>query len=310
MANGRNHSTGGIVIWRFHDGRRGHFNQIEGLVRSLARRVAVEEVQLLTAGGWLDGIRTINATPAKLPPPTLMVGAGHRTHVPMLWARRRHGGRAIVLMRPSLPRRLFDLCIVPAHDGVSASATTLLTRGVLNDVRPAASKDPHLALVLVGGPSRDHGWDEAAMAEQVAAVIASASNREWLICDSRRTPPSTRVLLAGLARPGVRFVAHDEVDSSWLPRQLSLASLAWVSEDSASMIYEALSAHAAVGALPVPRARLGRVSSGVDALVADGMVTSFGHWREGQPPRPGATPLAEAERCAEWILERWLRHGV
>ena len=38
-------------------------------------------------------------------------------------------------MKPSLPRRWFDLCIVPQHDGVAADAHTLVTEGALNRIR-------------------------------------------------------------------------------------------------------------------------------------------------------------------------------
>ena len=41
-------------------------------------------------------------------------------------------------MKPSLPRRCFDLCIVPRHDGLAPDAHTLVTEGALNRIRPAA----------------------------------------------------------------------------------------------------------------------------------------------------------------------------
>jgi mitochondrial fission protein ELM1 len=41
----------------------------------------------------------------------------------------------------------------------------------------------------------------------------------------------------------------------WLPTQLARADQAWVTADSVSMVYEALTAGAAVGVLDVPRPR-------------------------------------------------------
>ena len=38
-----------------------------------------------------------------LPTPDIVLGAGHRTHLSLLAARRVHRGKAVVLMRPSLP---------------------------------------------------------------------------------------------------------------------------------------------------------------------------------------------------------------
>jgi hypothetical protein len=75
------------------------------------------------------------------------------------------------------------------------------------------------------------------------------------------------------------------------------------------MLYEALSAGSATGALPVPRRRTSRPSRGVDALVASGEVTAFDRWVPGMAlPRP-AMALAEADRCARAILARWPEIG-
>ena len=105
----------------------------------------------------------------------------------------------------------------------------------------------------------------------------------------------------------ISHVAWDTVSPDWLPQALARASIVWVSRDSASMVYEALSSQAAVGLLDVPLQRRGRVSSGVEALRADGMVTAFDDWRQGRALQPPALALAEADRCAQWLEQAWLR---
>ena len=83
------------------------------------------------------------------------------------------------------------------------------------------------------------------------------------------------------------------------------AEVAWVSEDSVSMVYEALTGGARVGLLALPpRGGTGRVLRGLDRLLTDGWVTTHAHWcEEGAlpPPRLG---FDEAARCARLILER------
>lgn len=77
------------------------------------------------------------------------------------------------------------------------------------------------------------------------------------------------------------------------------------------MVYEALTAGAAVGLLAVPLKSghsgdaSNRVSKGLASLIADGWVTPFNAWRErgtlAEPPEP----LHEADRCANYIVRQW-----
>ncbi|MCX7915831.1 MAG: mitochondrial fission ELM1 family protein, partial [Verrucomicrobiae bacterium] len=96
-------------------------------------------------------------------------------------------------------------------------------------------------------------------------------------------------------------------DRDWVPRELSVAEHVWVTEDSVSMVYEALTAGASVGILRVPRRHSSRVVRGLDRLRAQGWVTGFADWEAGQSLRPPPQPLAEADRCAHVIYERFLR---
>ena len=71
------------------------------------------------------------------------------------------------------------------------------------------------------------------------------------------------------------------------------------------MLYEALTAGAACGVLPVPLRRAGRVRAGLERLLADHLVVRYADWaRTGELPEP-ARPLDEAGRCARWIRDRW-----
>ncbi len=296
-----------LVAWWFSDGKAGHANQVRGLLAALSDRLpleahalpALKPRQALAAYAWRRPVRR------DLPAPDLLLGAGHRTHLSLLAARRVHGGRAVVLMKPSLPRRCFDVCIVPEHDGVPSSARVLVTRGVLNVIRPAPVKQAGSGLILVGGPSPHHGWDEAGLLERIKTIAERDPARHWTIASSRRTPPATELRLPELGLPNVDSVMYRDTHADWLPAQLAAAEQVWVTEDSVSMIYEALTAGAAVGVIDVPRRGVGRVVRGVEALLREAWVTSFAAWRQGQALRAPQQVFDEAARCAQWMIERW-----
>lgn len=296
-----------LVVWRLLDGRPGHENQTAGLVRALGERRPLELFDLKAPPRWrglldLLGARCPGAD--GLPKPDLLLGAGQATHAPLLACRRARGGRAVVLMRPSLPRRWFDLCVIPEHDGAIAGPQVLVSRGALNAARPAAQKRADLGLILVGGPSKHFGWDSQGLLAQIECIL-QRDPRAWVIATSRRTPAASERLLRERCAGRAELFTPGQVAPGWLLDQLALAPVAWVSEDSVSMLYEALTAGAGCGLLAVPQRRRGRVRAGLERLLAEGLVTSYAAWHQGRPLARAAEPLDEAGRCADWMLERW-----
>lgn len=297
--------SGSPVIWRFDDGRAGHAQQVSGLLAALAARMPLDVRTIDVTSrphGFTEFCRRRYPPGAALPAPRLLLGAGHRTHWPMLAARRARGGRIVVLMKPSLPRRWFDLCVVPAHDGVAPGAGTLVTDGVLTRVRPGGGRDPASGLVLLGGPSRHHAWDSADMAGRLVELIARRPGvTRWRVLTSARTPADMVRVLA--EEPGLAPLRFDPADSTGPVEALAYCGETWVSEDSVSMLYDALSSGTRTGLLPVPRRRPGRVARNVDALVAAGRLAAPGTYRL---TAPDLEPLNEAARVADWIERQWL----
>lgn len=296
-----------LVIWRFADGKPGHENQTLGLVNALGRARRVSTYQVPVGAGWrswLSLLRSGFRPSQSAPKPDLLIGAGHATHWPMLACRRVHGGEAVVLMRPTLPLSWFDLSLIPAHDGVAPAGNVLVTRGVLNGVRPAEQKDPDLGLILIGGPSRHFDWDSEALCKQVRNLTEQQPTN-WLIATSRRTPAATVQQLEEACARTVRVVPPDRVPPGWLAEQMAKAPVIWVTEDSVSMLYEALTANAACGLLPVPSRHTGRVAAGIKTLLDGGVVCSYQDWLNGRRPQPPAEPFDEATRCAQRILDTW-----
>lgn len=296
------------VVWRFTDATPGHDNQSAGLVKALAalRPVAVHNLPaagpLTAVADWLLGRATVWRD---LPDPALIIGAGHATHVSLLAAARARGGRTVVLMRPSLPVAWFDLCLIPEHDRPKPATNVLETRGALNAMAPAAEKRTDQGLILLGGPSQHHGWNTTQILNQVMAVADRDPNRQWTVTGSRRTPPETLRELATRRADNLRSVDSSSTDADWLAPRLAAASRVWVTEDSVSMVYEALTAGAATGVLHVPHRHKSRVAAGVDALVDEKSVTRFSDWLAGRALRVPDPPPNEAARCAQWIVQRW-----
>lgn len=293
------------VIWRFSDGKAGHDNQSRGLVDALAARVPVSAHEIVLEPGhpvfrWLLGRRYPPGD--ALPSPDLLIGAGHRTHLHLLAARRNRGGRSVVLMKPSLPCAWFDLCLVPLHDGLAQADNLLLTHGALGRVRPGGEHDGDCGLVVIGGPSRHFSWDDESVVAQIGHLLRRRPKARWLLTTSRRTPESLTRRLCALQ--GITVTPFAGAGADWLPARLAEAGEVWVTPDSVSMVYEALSAGARVGLLEVPAGRgRSRVAAAVRRLVDDGWVAAPGQWRLAAGP---GRPLEEAGRCADWIVRTWL----
>lgn len=296
------------IVWRIHDQKPGHANQTRGLVESLATMTDIDcfEVAAPASGRcwlwWLQG----KFPPGKpLPRPDIIVGAGHRTHLAVLAARRAAGGRAIVLMKPSLPTRLFDLCIVPEHDAVRSRNNVIHTRGVLNAIVPTMSHQHERGLMLIGGPSANSGWNHDAMITQIMLTAVQQASVQWTLTTSRRTPPDFTQLLSAECPENVTIVPHEQTGPGWVGHELGRAAQVWVSEESVSMVYEALTSGAAVGLFAVPGKRPGRVARGMTELVRSGWVTRFDDWDRQSPLPSPPGQLHEARRCANLICARY-----
>ncbi len=302
-----------LVIWRLGDGKPGHEKQTLGLARAIlgkcagdlhTMRVASRTASLLD---WLAG-----RFPAGegLPSPHLILAAGHATHFALLAARRARGGRAIVLMKPSLPLFLFDLCVIPEHDGPPRRSNVISVRGALNAVVTGAHERKDLGLFLIGGPSTHHEWDDRKVWAAVSAIATADPGMTWWLTTSRRTPGSFLATAAGEPIPNVQLFPHEKTAAGWLEDALAGCARVWVTEDSVSMLYEALTSGAAVGVLPLAGGRSSRVGRGVESLVREGWVAVFDPQRPGMAPPLPPGRFNEAERVADLVLERFAPQWV
>ncbi|NNJ92118.1 MAG: hypothetical protein HKP55_10605, partial [Gammaproteobacteria bacterium] len=162
-------------VWLVADGKPGHQNQSEGLVQALASRIPLDVKRLPVLPFWktLTGKLFHKNFVLKLfPAPDLVIGAGHGTHTTLLLLSWLFGAKSIVLMNPGLPKFLFDLCLIPEHDAVPASASVIVTKGVLNRIIPAGKKNINHGLILIGGLSKHYDWDTGEILKQIESVVS------------------------------------------------------------------------------------------------------------------------------------------
>lgn len=301
------HTNNALVVWRLLDGKPGHEHQSLGLVNAMQQRLPVKVVDVPVARpglGWLYFLGGVWPAGKNLPEPDMIVGAGHATHGHMLAAKRTYGGKTVCMMQPSLPAELFDVCLIPEHDQYRGFSSFIETRGVINHIQPvsAVTKDSNTVLIMIGGPSKHFHWDELGVIAQVYDLVRKHTEINFVLTTSRRTPDTfvsamQRIKLANLA-----IVPIAETGKDWVQTKLAQVGTAWVTEDSVSMVYEALTAQVAVGLINLPAKSKSRVSRGMETLIDRQLVTRYdpyGLYRQTMHPVLG---FNEASRCSDALL--------
>lgn len=289
------------------DGKPGHLNQSLGLVEALQRQrpdisYSLCAPQSLGALSWLVIRHLFNKN--SLLPAKLVIAAGHRTHLTVLVYGWLLGAKKVLLMKPSLPLRYFDVCLIPEHDQPAAQPNIIETWGVLNRIVPAQKK-VMTGLLLIGGPSKHFNWDEQSVLNQLTSILTKYPQFDWALTTSRRTPSSFLTQLQ-TRKLNIKLIPHEATGLNWLPSELAVTEHCWVTEDSVSMVYEALTAGCDVGLITLASHGEGRLHHGLARLRASNRVSSL------QQPllldkKIVLTPFAEAQRCAALILKKgWL----
>lgn len=308
-----------MVIYIVSDGKKGHLSQTRGLADALCRHArelapqkdcCIHEVDI--SGKSLISKLFYRGSDLDLPRPDLILCAGHGTHFPALSLARYFRCLCMVCMKPSLPMGMFDLCIVPRHDlpdGEISGGHIFRTIGAINSIRPRPDVEKREILILIGGPSKEYGWDAEMILTQLG-TIARNSTSPMVLTTSRRTPPDFAQDVAAVC-PSIRVEPVESTGPTWVVDHLASAREVWVTQDSVSMVYEALSSGAPVGILDMPRkgkpqeAPCSRVARGLRMLVDDGSVCTFTNWARTHALPRAATLLQEADRAADYILSRF-----
>lgn len=305
-----------MVIYIVSDGKKGHLSQTRGLAEALLARAnekspntqhSCHEV-CITGKSWF-GKLFYKGKDLNYPRPDLILCAGHSTHLAALSLARHMRCLCMVCMRPSLPARMFDLCIMPRHDvpeGGIPGDKTFLTNGAINCIKPRPDIEKKETLILIGGPSKEFKWEAEHVLNQLTS-IAVKSSRPIVLTTSRRTP-SDFVQDVAAACPNIKVEPVEQTGPTWVADHLASAHEVWVTQDSVSMVYEALSSGSPVGIIEMLRKgdphkdKPSRVVRGLNMLIADGGACTFTEWAKTRNlPQPKSV-LNEAGRAADYIL--------
>lgn len=299
------------VVWLLHDEKPGHNTQLRGLANRLKAHSGARchwvDCDNYPVPFWraLLGIAPSSEALSTLPEPDMIIAAGSNTHRLLFSLRRRKHAMTTVLMRPSWPLRWLDTAIIPEHDAPTPSNQTLITKGVLNTITPMAKlTDQQNGLILVGGPSKHFEWDDDQVLAQVQQLRQALPKWKWTLSSSRRTPAALMPRLAQLEDAGLSVKDHRTTHSDWLPQALADSRCVWITPDSVSMVYEGLTSGLPTGLFDIPPKNNSRVARGIAQLQSDQSVYALADASKMATFAP-PTPLWEADRATQWLLDRW-----
>jgi mitochondrial fission protein ELM1 len=316
-----------LSIVAFFDGRPGHEKQTRGILNALAvmTPTKVESILVTTVpstyakncAAYFFPFLLQGQSESKWLPADLIIGTGSHTHFPMLLSKKlRHNQsgqqiRVVTCMTPEVfLRNKFDLCCIPMHDEPAPADNVFVTLGPPNTVEHKGIQQDDRGLILVGGVDlKSHVWKSEGTVAQIRIIVDRNPEMYWTVSSSPRTPENTcqDLEVMAVSIKNVSFFRSTETPAGWIEEQYSLNRKVWVTADSISMVYEALSAGCAVGVLPVEwRHQDNKFNKSLEFLTEKKMIIDFESWRKGTPmPAQRPESLNESKRCAREILLRW-----
>jgi mitochondrial fission protein ELM1 len=261
-----NKAINSLVVWRFTDEKPGHDKQTLGLIQQLKEHLPVKAYTFGARPGITNLLEFMlkRYTPGNtLPKPNLLLGAGHTTHLEIITAKKRFGGKSVIIMKPTLPYSLFDLCIIPKHDNPPTRKDIIISEMPLPPPASGNPKDENLGFFLIGGPSRHFKWSDREIIEKINTIIEASPNEgmNWKLSTSRRTPSSFANAIKQNILKELEFFDYRDTPSGWIELQLSNCQQSWVTQDSYSMMCEAVNLCRRVGVFELTQKKTNLFSS-------------------------------------------------
>jgi hypothetical protein len=312
-------TTKELCVVALLDGRPGHEKQTMGIIQALQSRVPVQLIKINVSNFKLfDKIMQTcrlylpvgGLTHPQLDKADLLIGTGSRTHLPMLLYKKKYALPAITCMTPPKHlRKCFDLCFVPEHDGENEDGNIMLTIGAPNSSQNKRNHLKEHGLILLGGvDTKSHHWDSSKVIKMVEKIVKTDSEKLWTISTSPRTPQDTATMIRCLADKyqNIQFYDYTDTPRGWIEKQYDKNNEVWVTADSISMIYEAITAGCKVGIFPMEWLKENsKFKRNENILIGKRLVTTFTSWEQGSTLQEKEIELNEAQRCADRILQIW-----
>lgn len=287
------------------DGKAGHRSQALGLFQAIQRQqhnadfqeVLVDKLSLLQLfkAIWTKSLPVFSSYP------DMIIGVGSHTHFRVwLLGKVFPKAKTIILMKPSLPFSWFNYVVVPEHDGINASNSVIVTKGALNPILNEHRHQPNRILIALGGSSKRHQWDTDKVLASLAQIVEQNPLTDIILTTSRRTPPEflDQLRQQSFARY-LQIFPVEQTPQGWIFEQMQQAQAVWVTEDSVSMVYEALTAGCRVGIIMIDRLKQDRITHSIDLLLQQEIISTTNKLK--QLPQPQA--FKEAERVAIEIIK-------
>jgi uncharacterized protein len=142
--------------------------------------------------------------------------------------------------------------------------------------------------LLIGGVSKHFEWDSDAIQVQIKSILARTPDTQWTLTTSRRTPGEFLAAAAAPqsdGRPPHRHRARLAARAAF-----PCCGTVWVTPDSASMVFEALTAGADVGVFDLPVNPKSRVGRAIADLADAQRITRFVNWCAHGKLHPNTAP--------------------
>jgi mitochondrial fission protein ELM1 len=282
------------IIWRLLDGKTGHDKQSLALVKNLKKQTNCKifniNIQNLENPFLALIFKNYNLNKGLIKP-DITIGAGHKTHFHLLAIKRYFGAKIVVIMKPSLPLKLFDLCVIPKHDGVKSCSNVFITNTPLVNFNLNKKKKENMALFLIGGPSKHFHWDSKKVLEQIKNISQKFKFKKLLITTSRRTPIGFINEYKKSKIKNIKLYEHTKIKNDWLDKKIVKVKNIWVTNDSYSMLIEAIASGAYTDILELKIKKKSRLSSEINSIK--------------KKIRNKITIQNEAEKVAKFIQKIW-----
>jgi Predicted nucleoside-diphosphate-sugar epimerase len=114
----------------------------------------------------------------------------------------------------------------------------------------------------------------AKVLQAIEQIVEQNPNSQIILTTSRRTPKAFLAELKQLKNiEKVQIFPVEDTPQGWIFEEMQKAEAVWVTEDSVSMIYEALTAGCKVGVIEVDRLKEDRITKSVDEILKQGLVS-------------------------------------
>lgn len=255
------------------DGKAGHRSQALGLYKAMQRQsvedvtfeeVSIEKLDIFSL--LISVFKHSNSSISQAP--DFIFGVGSHTQLRVLLLGKIYSkAKTVILMKPNFPFSWFDYAIIPEHDDVQASAQVITTKGALNPIVNEQRHQSNRILIALGGSSKRHQWNNEKVLDAIKKIVYENTHSEIILTTSRRTPNAFLLSLKSQEYASkLSIFPVEETPQGWIFEEMQKAEAVWVTEDSISMIFEALTAGCRVGVIKIDRVKSDRIVKMIDHL--------------------------------------------